>query len=109
MVSRILGDIEKKLGLPPLSKALEKLPDAEQLKLAKATFEIVQNLVHEVNAMPSEKLERVERILAVVYELYSMPAEKLDKVEKILKRIEKIIKAAPEQLLTFLEKLGKED
>lgn len=105
MVMDILQQIEKKLKLPPLSQALDKIPDAEQLRLTKDILSTIERLMREVNALPSDKMERLERVMTMVYELYSMPTDKMKETDKILKRVEKIIKGAPEQLLNFLDKL----
>lgn len=105
MVMNILQQIEKKLNLPPLSQALEKMPDAEQLRLTRDILSTIERLVNEVNALPSDKMERLERMMAMVYELYSMPTDKMKEAGKILKTVERIIKGAPEELVKFLSSL----
>lgn len=105
MVMDIIRQAEKKLGLPPLSRALENLPDAEQLRLAKEILNTIERLMREVNSLPSDKMERLERVMGMVYELYSMPVEKMKETGKILRTVEKIIKGAPEQVLSLLDKV----
>jgi hypothetical protein len=102
MVMDIIQQVEKKLKLPPLSQALEKIPNAEQLRLTKEILSTIERLMREVNSLPSDKMERLERVMTMVYELYSMPTDKMKEADKILRRVERIIKGAPEELLKFL-------
>jgi hypothetical protein len=108
MVMDIVKQVEQKLKLPPLSQALEKIPDAEQLRLTKDILGTVERLMREVNSLPLDKMERLERVMAMVYELYSMPIDRMKEADKILKRVEKIIKSAPKELIEFLSGLTKE-
>ncbi len=56
----------------------------------------------------SQSAPELEKVIDLIREINSMPVDKLEKVEKVLKRIEKIMKAAPEELLDFLAKLKEE-
>ena len=94
---------EQKFGLPPLSKmaeSLDKLPDERQLKLIKEVLVTAERV--------SQSAPELEKVIDIIREINSMPVEKLVKVEKVLKRIEKIMKAAPEELLSFLTSLKEE-
>ncbi|GAI38105.1 unnamed protein product [marine sediment metagenome] len=96
-------EAEKKLGLPPLSKFVEtidKLPDERRLKLIKEVLVTAERV--------SQSAPELEKIIDLIREINSIPIDKLNKVDKILKRIEKIMKAAPEELLSFLTSLGGE-
>ncbi|GAI69439.1 unnamed protein product [marine sediment metagenome] len=44
----------------------------------------------------------------LIQEINSMPVDKLEKLEKLLKRIEGIIKKAPAELLGFITSLKEE-
>ena len=96
-------EAEKKLGLPPLSKFVEtidKLPDERRLKLIKEVLVTAERV--------SQSAPELEKIIDLIREINSIPIDKLNKVDKILKRIEKIMKAAPEELISFLTSLGGE-
>lgn len=108
MVMDIIQRVEKKLNLPPLSQTLEKMPDAEQLRLARDILSTIERLMHDVNALPSDKMERLERMMAMVYELYSMPTDKMKEASKILRTVERITKGTPAELLKFLSNLPAE-
>jgi hypothetical protein len=95
-----LADIEDKLGLPRLSRvtgALEKFPDAKQLRLIKDILATVESI--------SRNAPEIDKVAILVQEINSMPVEKLEKLEKVLKRIERIMKNAPQELLEFLTSL----
>jgi len=99
----VLGGLEKKLGLPPLfqlTETLGKLPDARQLKLIKDVLQVAERV--------SGTAPELDKVVALIHEINSMPVEKLEKLEKLLKRIEGIIKKAPEDLLQFLASLKEE-
>jgi len=96
-------EAERKFGLPPLSKFVEtvdKLPDERRLKLIKEVLVTAERV--------SQSAPELEKVIDLIREINSMPIDKLEKVEKILKRIEKIMKAAPEELLSFLTSLKEE-
>lgn len=99
----VMREIEKKLGLPPLGKvadSLQKFPDAKQLQLIKEVLLIAERV--------SQTTPEFDKFVTVIREINSMPVEKLDKLEKVLKRIEKIIKTAPEELVSFLKEVAEE-
>lgn len=96
-------EAERKFGLPPLSKlaeSLEKLPDEKQLRLIKELLTVAERVSH--NA------PELDQVIGLIREINSMPIEKLEKLEKVLKRIEGIMKKAPQELLEFLAKLKEE-
>ena len=99
----LLGEIEQKLGLPKLSKvaeSLDKFPDAKQLKLIKEVLLAADKV--------SQNAPELDKVMMLIREINSMPVDKLEKLEKVLKRIEGIMKKAPAELLSFLASL-KED
>lgn len=96
----VMKEIEKKLGLPSLAQVtgiLEKFPDEKRLTIIKDVLEIAERV--------SRNAIELEKVIELVTELNSVPIEKLEKLEKVLKRIEGIVKKAPEQLLDFLSSL----
>lgn len=96
-------EAERKLGLPPLSKlaeSLDKLPDEKQLRLIKELLTVAERVSHSA--------PELDQVIGLIREINSMPIEKLEKVEKVLKRIEGIMKKAPQELLEFLAKLKEE-
>jgi len=93
-------DAEQKLGLPPLSRfvdTLDKMPDERQLKLIREVLELADRVSH--NA------PELDKVISLIHELNSLPTEKLVQLEKLLKRIEKVMKAAPGELIDFLASL----
>ena len=102
-IAEAARDFERKTGFPPLSKFVEtvdKLPDERRLKLIKEVLVVAERV--------SQTAPSLEKVIDLIREINSMPIDKLEKVEKVLKRIEKIIKAAPEELLSFLTSLKVE-
>ncbi|MFH1646619.1 MAG: hypothetical protein ABID71_02860 [Chloroflexota bacterium] len=96
----LLSEVENKLGLPPLSQmagALDKFPDARQLRLIKDVLVAAEAV--------SRNAPELDKVAVLIREINSMPIEKLEKLEKLLKRIEKIMKNAPEDLVEFLTSL----
>ena len=96
-------EAERKLGLPPLSKlveSLDKLPDERRLKLIKEVLVIAERV--------SQNAPELDKVIGLIREINSLPMDKLEKVEKVLKRVEKIMKSAPQELMSFLTSL-KED
>ncbi len=96
----ILADVEKKLGLPPLSQiagALDKFPDARQLRLIKDVLVAAE--------AASRNAPELDKVAMLIREINSMPIDKLEKLEKLLRRIERIMKNAPQDLLEFLTSL----
>lgn len=99
----ILSQLERKLGLPPLSqtaRSLERFPDAKQLKLIKRVLVVAERV--------AKTGPELEKVIDLIREINSMPIEKLEKLEKLLKRIEGILKKAPSELLEFLTSLKEE-
>lgn len=94
---------EKRTGAPPLTKfaeTIDKLPDERRLKLIKEVLIAADKV--------STTAPELDKVAALIREINSMPIDKLEKVEKVLKRIEGIMKKAPEELLDFLAKLKEE-
>lgn len=99
----ILRSLEKKLGLPSLdsvSRSLNQFPDAKQLKLIKDVLTVAERV-----ASTAPELDKVAELIR---EINSMPIDKLEKLEKILKRVDKILKNAPQDLLQFITSLKEE-
>jgi len=99
----LIAELERRLGLPKLSQitdSLEKFPDAKQLKLIKDVMTIAERL--------SQSAPELDQVVNVIREINAMPVEKLEKLERILKRIDKIIKNAPQDLLQFITSLKEE-
>ena len=99
----ILAQLEDKLGLPKLSQvssSLEKFPDAKQLKLIKDTLTIAERV--------SQTAPELDQVISLVREINSLPTEKLDKLLRILRKVEKIMKTAPPDLLGLLSSLKEE-
>ena len=96
----LLAEVEKKLGLPPLSQmagVLDKFPDARQLRLIKDVLVAAEAV--------SRNAPELDKVAMLIREINSMPIEKLEKLEKLLKRIERIMKNAPQDLVDFLTSL----
>jgi len=94
----VLAELERKLGLPKLSQiasSLEKFPDARQLKLIKDT-------------LVSQNAPELDQVINLIREINSLPLDKLEKLEKILKRVDRILKNAPQDLLQFITNLKEE-
>jgi len=99
----VLAELERKLGLPKLSQissSLEKFPDARQLKLIKDTLTVAERV--------SQNAPELNQVINLIREINSLPLDKLEKLEKILKRVDKILKNAPQDLLGFLGSLKEE-
>ena len=102
-IAEAAREAERKLGLPPLSKlaeSLDKLPDERRLKLIKEMLTLAERV--------SKTAPELDKVISLIHELNSVPIEKLERLEKVLKRIEGIIKKAPEELLGFLTGLKEE-
>ena len=99
----ILGEVEKKLGLPSLMKVadtLDKFPDSKHLKSIKELLVVAERV--------SQNVPELDKVVALIQEINQMPVEKLEKLEKLLKRIEGIMKKAPQELMSFLTSLKEE-
>ncbi|MBA7654145.1 hypothetical protein ES703_62020 [subsurface metagenome] len=96
----LLSTIEKKLGLPPLSQVaetLQKFPDMPRLRLIKSILETCERL--------SQTSPELEKIVALVNLIADTPTDKLEKLEKVLKQANKLVAKAPNELLEFLSSL----
>jgi len=96
-------EAERKFGLPPLSKiaeSLERLPDQRQLRLIKEVLIQAERV--------SKTAPELEQVIRLITEINSMPVEKLEHLEKVLKRVEAMMKRAPQELLDFLANLKEE-
>jgi len=99
----VLAELERKLGLPKLSQiasSLERFPDARQLKLIKDTLTVAERV--------SQNAPELDQVINLIREINSLPLDKLEKLEKILKRVDKILKNAPQDLLQFITSLKEE-
>jgi len=99
-IAEAAREAERRFGLPPLSKfaeSLDKFPDAKQLKLIKEVLLAADKV--------SQGAPELDKVVSLIREINSMPVEKLEKLEKVLKRIEGIMKKAPDELLSFLTSL----
>lgn len=100
----LLAELESKLGLPQLSQVadtLEKFPDAKQLRLIKDVLVVAEKV--------SQSAPELDKVVMLIREINSMPVDKLEKLEKVLKRIEGIMKKAPQDLIEFLTSLKEEE
>jgi len=99
----ILNAIEKKLGLPPIShvaEGLQKFPDMPRLRVIKSILDTCERL--------SRTSPELERVVTLVNLIADTPTEKLEKLEKILKQANKLVAKAPTELLEFLSSLKEE-
>ena len=103
LLEQLAKEFERKTGAPPLSKVtetLEKFPDTKQLRMLKEVLTVANRL--------SQSAPELDKVAMLIREINSMPMEKLEKLERILKRVEKIIKTAPKDLMEFLSSLKEE-
>jgi len=99
----LLNTIEGKLGLPPLGKVaevLQKFPDMPRLRLIKSILETCERLSH--------TSPELEKIVTLVNLIADTPTDKLEKLEKVLKEANKLVAKAPNELLQFLSSLKEE-
>ncbi|MDD4984396.1 MAG: hypothetical protein PHQ43_01205 [Dehalococcoidales bacterium] len=99
----LVTTIEKKLGLPSLSKISEtftNIPDTRQLKLIKEILVLADRV--------SGNAPDLEKVSILIQELNRVPVEKLAAMEKILRRIDKIIQKTPGDMLEMLSSLIKQ-
>ena len=99
----LLAEVENKLGLPRLSQVtevLDKFPDAKQLRMIKDVLIAAEAV--------SRSAPELDKVVMLIREINSMPVDKLEKLEKVLKRIEGIMKKAPQELMEFLSSLKGE-
>jgi hypothetical protein len=96
----ILAEFEDKFGLPKLSQvagAMEKFPDAKQLREIKEVLLAAEAV--------TRNAPELDKVMMLIKEINSMPIDKLEKLLKLLKSIERIIKNAPKDLVEFLTSL----
>ena len=99
----VMKKFEETFGLPSLSKvaeSFEKFPDEKKLKSIKEILTLAERV--------SRTALELDKVVMLIKEINSMPIEKLEKLEKVLKRIEGILKKAPEELMSFLASLKEE-
>ena len=99
----LLSELERKLGLPPLSQVaegLQKFPDMPRLRLIKNILETCERL--------SRTSPELEKVVALVNLIADTPTEKLEKLEKVLKQANKLVAKAPTELIEFLSSLKEE-
>ncbi|MBA7631234.1 hypothetical protein ES703_38763 [subsurface metagenome] len=102
-LAEVAREAERKLGLPPLSKladSLDKLPDERRLKLIKDVLTLAERVSHSA--------PELDQVISLIREINSLPTEKLDKLLQILRKVEKIIKTTPQDLLGFISSLKEE-
>jgi len=93
----VMERVEKALGLPPLkatAEALQKFPDARQLRLIKDVLEIAERV--------AQTVPELDKVLELIKEINAVPLEKMQTLEKTLKHMAKIVEKAPGDILSFL-------
>ena len=98
-----INQIEQKFGLPPLSQVaegLQKFPDMPRLRLIKSILETCERL--------SRTAPELEKIVTLINLIADTPTEKLEKLERVLKQANKLVAKAPTELLEFLSSLKEE-
>ena len=96
----IVRQIEEKFGLPRISQvteALDKFPDARQMKLIKETLEAADRI--------SSKVPDLGLAIELIKAMNSVPLEQLHEWEKFLRRVEALLKKSPQELIDFLMSL----
>ena len=96
----LLSEFEKKLGLPPLSQVtetLQKFPDMPRLRLIKSILETCERL--------SQTSPELEKVVTLVNLIADTPTDKLEKLERVLKQANRLVSHAPNELLEFLSSL----
>ena len=99
----ILSELEDKLGLPKLSKVtetLDRFPDAKRLRLIKEVLTAAEKV--------SQSAPELDKVIALIREVNAIEVDKLKDLEKVLRRIEAIIRKAPDNLLEVLTSLKSE-
>ena len=99
----LIAQIEEKLGLPPIAQVaegLQKFPDMPRLRLIKNILETCERLSH-----TSPELEKVVTLVNLIADT---PTDKLEKLEKVLRQANKLVAHAPNELLGFLSSLKEE-
>ena len=96
----LLAGLEDKSGLPPLSQVagvLDRFPDNKQLRQIQAVLKAAESV--------SRIAPELDKAVALIQEINSMPLEKLEKLGKLQKRMGKILKNSPKELVDFLVSL----
>jgi len=96
----IVAEIERRFNLPSLSRTAEILknfPDTGRLKMLKQTLEVAERV--------SNTAIDLEQVLGLIKAINEIPTEKLVLFEKILKKLEKLIKLAPPEIMDFIKEL----
>ena len=96
----LIAQVEEKLGLPPISQVaegLQRLPDMPRLRLIKSILETCERL--------SQTSPELEKVVTLVNLIADTPTDKLEKLEKVLKQANKLVAKAPSELLEFLSSL----
>ncbi|MBA7697509.1 hypothetical protein ES703_106175 [subsurface metagenome] len=99
----LLAEVERKLGLPPLSQVtetLQKFPDMPRLRLIKNILETCERL--------SDTSPELEKVITLVNLIADTPTDKLANLERVLKQANKLVAHAPNELLAFLSSLKEE-
>ena len=99
----VLDRLEKTLGLPPLSeitRTLDKVPDEKRLKAIKSLLLVAERV--------AKTAPELDQVVMLIREINSMPLDKLVQLEKVLKRVEKVMKLAPKEVIDFLSSLKGE-
>jgi len=99
----VLDRLEKTLGLPSLSeitRTLEKVPDEKRLKAIKSLLLVAERV--------SKSAPELDQVVMLIREINSMPLDKLVQLEQVLKRVEKVMKLAPKEVIDFLSSLKGE-
>ena len=99
----LLSAIEEKLGLPSITKVaegLQKFPDMPRLRVIKSILDTCERL--------SRTSPELEKVITLVNLIANTPTDKLEKLDKVLKQANKLLKDAPNELLNFLSSLKEE-
>jgi len=99
----VVERLEKALGLPKLSevtRTLENFPDEKRLKAIKGVLLVAERV--------SKTSPELGQVVMLIREINSMELEKLVQLEKMLKRVEKVMKLAPKEVIDFLSSLKAE-
>jgi len=99
----VVERLERALGLPKLTevtKTLENFPDEKRLKAIKGVLVVAERV--------SKTAPELGQVAMLIREINSMSLEKLVQLEKVLKRVEKVMKLAPKEVIDFLSSLNME-
>jgi len=99
----VVERLEKVLGLPKLSeitKTLENFPDEKRLKAIKSVLVVAERV--------SNTAPELGQVVSLIQEINSMSLDKLVQLEKLLRRVEKVMRLAPKEVIDFLSSLKAE-